>query len=137
MEENIIKDYENVHDNKILSYNVDFINQKLTIETEYDYKKEHTSILFEELLAHHFEDITKDNIIFSVVMISLDWFFEYYKDFLENSFKYGFPTPIAGSINELGEFLTSNKYNVFEIDSSVGLHGIVIAKNILIDTKNY
>jgi hypothetical protein len=127
----MIKEYGHVHDNEILSYYVDIYNKKLQIFTKY-YDTEQTTITFFGLMAHRFENVTYCNIIFDIIQISIDDFINNEKELLEYSIKYAFPICVK-DCEELRNYLNKNEQNIFEINSSLGLSGFVIAKEIHIN----
>ena len=58
--------------------------------------------------------------------ITVDGFFEQYKDLLGRTISYGFPA--CCSIEELRKRMEREHIRVFVIDSSLGLCGFVLAK---------
>ena len=62
---------------------------------------EKVSVHFTGLLAHWFENVVQDNILFGMDEISVDAFFEQNKDLLSRTISYGFPA--CCSIEELRE----------------------------------
>ena len=131
MKKNIIEEYAHVHDNEITSYYVDICNKTLKILTKY-YDKDKTIITFTGFIAHRFEDVTYCNIIDSIMQITIDCFIDENKDMLEVGLKHAFPI-CANDCGYLREYLKEKEQKVFEISSSLGLCGFVIAKDILIE----
>lgn len=131
MSENIVEEYAYVHDNEILSYQVDICNKKLQMFTQY-YDKEKTTITFTGLIGHRFENVTYQNLIFGISQIAIDYFINENKEILEKGLRFAFPI-FAKSCEELRDYLIENEQRVFEISSTIGLYGFVIAKEILID----
>ena len=78
--------------------------------------------------AHWFENVIQDNILFGMDEITVDGFFEQYKDLLGGTISYGFPA--CCSIEELRERMEREKIRVFVIDSSLGLCGFVLAQEV-------
>ena len=89
---------------------------------------EKVSVRFTGLLAHWFENVVQDNILFGMDEISVDAFFEQYKDLLGGTISYGFP--VCCSIEELRERMDREHIRVFVIDSSLGLCGFVLAQEV-------
>lgn len=58
--------------------------------------------------------------------ITVDGFFQQYKDLLDKSICYGFPA--ICSVEELREKMIQEKIRVFVIGSSLGLCGFVLAQ---------
>ena len=131
MKKNVLEEYAYVHDNEILSYHVDIANKKLQISTEYC-DKEKTLITFTGFIAHQFENVTYSNIIFGITQVHIDYFIDENKDMLEDGLKRYFPI-YAKNCEELRTYLKENEQKVFEISSSLGLCGFVIAKEISIE----
>lgn len=84
------------------------------------------SVHFAGLLAHWFNNVIQDNILFDIEEITMDGFFQQYKDLLVNSICYGFPA--CCSAEELRERMIREKIRVFVIGSSLGLCGFVLAQ---------
>ena len=133
MSKMVNNEYAYVHDNTILSYNVDVYNMKLEMKTAY-YDEEQTDITFTNLIGHRFENVTYSNIINSIKEISIDDFINQNKEMLENGFRYAFPI-CASDCEELRAHLHENKQRIFIISAVLGLCGFVIAKDISIDVK--
>ena len=89
---------------------------------------EKVSVRFTGLLAHWFENVVQDNILFGMDEITVDGFFEQYKDLLGGTISYGFPA--CCSIEELRERMDREHIRVFVIDSSLGLCGFVLAQEV-------
>ena len=70
----------------------------------------------------------QDNILFGMDEITVDGFFEQYKDLLGGTISYGFPA--CCSIEELRERMEREHIRVFVIDSSLGLCGFVLAQEV-------
>lgn len=134
MSSNIIKEYGDIHDYEIISYNVDVYNNKLQIFTEYS-EEEKKSITFTGVLAHHFEHVIYRNILFDVTQVTIDCFINTKEKLLEESLRYGFPT-WSENIEELRTLLKKEQQKTFKIYSSLGLNGFVIAKEIFIEDSN-
>ena len=79
-------------------------------------------------LAHWFKNVIQDNILFGMDEITVDGFFEQYKDLLDGTIPYGFPA--CCGIEELRERMDREHIRVFVIDSSLGLCGFVLAKEV-------
>ena len=127
----ISKSLEDIHDAIIAKYIVDFKLKKLEIFYENE-KGRKFIIEFSDYLAHNFENVIIENIIFDIEEITIEKFIINNKDFLDDNLKYGFPIllPHNKGINDLKDILENQKYKVFEISSSTGLDGFVIAKNL-------
>ena len=123
----VIQSFDNLHDNRVLRYCVDFEAHTLHMDTQTE-DVEKVSVHFTGLLAHRFENVIQDNILFDLEEITVDAFFQRYKDFLDKSLLYGFPA--CCSAGELRERMDREKIRVFIIDSSLGLCGFVLAQEV-------
>ena len=119
-----------IHDNTIVSYLVDFEKQSIDINTKK--LKEESSIKFQGVLVHKFENGIKNNIIYEISEIPVEEFLEFEKENLLKSMAYGYPIANIGSIEEIKEVLIEKKYKIYYIISSLGMTGYIIAKDISI-----
>lgn len=119
-----------IHDNTIVSYLVDFEKQFIDINTKK--LKEESSIKFQGVLVHKFENGIKNNIIYEISEIPVEEFLEFEKENLLKSMAYGYPIANIGSIEEIKEVLIEKKYKIYYIISSLGMTGYIIAKDISI-----
>ena len=129
----LIHSFDCLHDNRILRYCADFEAHTLCLDTQTE-AGEKVSVHFTGLLAHWFENVIQDNILFGMDEISVDGFFEQYKDLMEHSLQYGFPA--CCSDEELRERMTQEKIRVFVIDSSLGLCGFVLAQEVELQCRS-
>jgi len=128
----LIYSFECLHDNRVLRYCADFGDHTLCMDTETE-AGENVSVHFTGLLAHWFENVIQDNILFGMDEISADGFFEQYKDLLEHSLPYGFLACCSGE--ELRKRMMQEKIRVFVIGSSLGLNGFVLAQGVEIQRQ--
>ena len=77
----LICSFDGLHDNRVLRYCADFEAHTLHMDTQSE-TGEKVSVRFTGLLAHWFENVVQDNILFGMDEISVDAFFEQYKDLL-------------------------------------------------------
>ena len=122
-----------IHDSVITSYIASFEDQTLQLNTR-NLKKE-ISIVYSGLLAHKFENVINNNIIFEISEVSIEEFMKYEEKNLLESTAYGFLIVQIGSIEELARVLIEKEYRVFYMISSLGLTGYIIAKDISIVDK--
>ena len=94
----LICSFDGLHDNRVLRYCADFEAHTLHMDTQSE-TGEKVSVRFTGLLAHWFENVVQDNILFGMDEITVDGFFEQYKDLLGGTISYGFPA--CCSIEEL------------------------------------
>ena len=91
----LICSFDGLHDNRVLRYCADFEAHTLHMETQTE-TGEKVSVRFTGLLAHWFENVIQDNILFGMDEITVDGFFEQYKDLLGGTTLTAFP-PVAAS----------------------------------------
>ena len=94
----LICSFDGLHDNRVLRYCADFEAHTLHMDTRTE-AGEKVSVRFTGLLAHWFENVVQDNILFGMDEITVDGFFQQYKDLLGGTISYGFPA--CCSIEEL------------------------------------
>ena len=123
----VIQSFDNLHDNRILRYCADFEAHALHMDTQTE-GGETVSVHFTGLLAHWFENMVQDNILFGMDEITIDGFFEQYRKLLDGTIPYGFPA--CCGIEELRKRMEREKIRVFVIDSSLGLCGFVLAQEV-------
>ena len=95
-----IQSFDNLHDNRVLRCCADFEAHTLRMDTRTE-AGENVSVHFTGLLAHWFENVIQDNILFGMDEILADVFFKQYKEMLDRTVSYGFPA--CCSIEELRE----------------------------------
>lgn len=134
MNQTVIQEFSHVHDNQIVSYHVDVDDHILTLVTRSE-AKETTEIVFTGWMAHRFENVSRSNIIFGITQVTIDYYINTNEDFLKESMRYAFPA-CFNSIGALRQHLIEGKYNIYEVSSSQGLTGTVIAKDIKINVSN-
>ncbi|MCL2579596.1 MAG: hypothetical protein FWE32_06145 [Oscillospiraceae bacterium] len=129
-----------VHDNIIKAYKVDFEAKTLVMNTFYDDHinkvVEDTDVIFTGYLAHCFEHEITHNIIFDIEEYPMHLFVKNESELLKKNKNHCWPICYKTE-NELIEYLQKNEYKIFAVDSSCGLTGRVIAKQmeIVVDQK--
>ena len=128
-----------VHDNIIMSYNVDFETETLTMKTLYHVEEvfEKTDVIFTGYLAHDFNYEMKSSIIFDVEEYPLNLFLEHQDKLLKEKKNYGWPI-LYKTQDEFVKFFQTHGYKVFDVSSSYGLCGFVFAKymNIVVNGQS-
>jgi len=124
-----------VHDNEIRSYKMVLPESTLIFETTY--QNENTTITFLNVLAYSFDGAWNQNIIFDIIPSKIEIFVDWYRNHKETQkpFEYGFPINGITNADIMMDFLKREEYKYWEIDSSVGLNGFVIAKNFVISSS--
>jgi len=135
MSEHIVEQYSNIENNQVLSYQVDIINRTLRILTKSADGKNHIDITFTGLLSHRFEDVILSNLLYEISQFTIDYFIAANKEVINESLEYGYPAQKMDNIGALKDFLKKEKYKIFDITSTLGLCGEVIAKEISIEIK--
>lgn len=116
-----------VHDNEILSYEVDFQKRKITLKTTCENNSSVTIIEFIDVLTHLFDTQLQGSIIFDINKLEVNQFAKHNKELLEKQKNYGWPMYYE-TIEGLLEHLQNEKYNYYVISSSFGLNGWIISK---------
>ena len=129
----LICSFDGLHDNRVLRYCADFEAHTLHMDTQTE-SGEKISVHFTGLLAHWFENVIQDNILFGMDEITVDGFFEQYKDLLDGTIPYGFPARCR--IEELRERMDREHIRVFVIDASLGLCGFVLAQEVELQCRS-
>ena len=73
----LISSFDGLHDNRVLRYCADFEAHTLHMDTQTEAGGK-VSVCFTGLLAHWFENVVQDNILFGMDEITVDGFFEQY-----------------------------------------------------------
>ena len=94
-----IQSFDNLYDNRVLRYCTDFEAHTLRMDTRTE-AGENVSVHFTGLLAHWFENVIQDNILFGMDEITAD-VLKQYKEMLDRTVSYGFSA--CCSIEELRE----------------------------------
>ena len=129
----VIQSFDNLHDNRVLSCCADFEAKTLHMDTRTE-AGEKVAVRFTGLLAHWFENVIQDNILFGMDEITVDGFFQQYKDLLGVTISYSFPA--CCSIEELRKRMERERIRVFVIDSSLGLCGFVLAQEVELQCRS-
>jgi hypothetical protein len=126
-----IKDWEgfeiSVHDNKIESYHVLLHDKQLVINTINEVNST-VDLIFDEVLAHFFEDVTCQNVIFDIESRTISSFVAENRELLACHKKYGWPTNYE-SVESLQRMLADKCFNYYVISCSSGLNGWILAKS--------
>ncbi len=125
-----------VHDNVILSYEVDLQNERIILHTRYDDSRsvEETDIIFTDVLNHWFEQQLKGSIIFDISESEISHFVKENSELLIKNKAFGWPM-MYESIDDFERLLTDEKYKYINLSSSYGMNGWVLAKNLDIITR--
>ncbi|MBT2283614.1 hypothetical protein J7E78_08705 [Paenibacillus polymyxa] len=117
-----------IHDNEIISYEVDFQKSKITLNTlGGSGDSDTTYIEFIDVLAHMFETQLQGSIILDISTFDIDRFSKHNKELLEKQKNYGWPMHYE-TIEDLLEYLQNENYNYYVISASYGFNGWIVAK---------
>ncbi|WP_106766556.1 hypothetical protein [Paenibacillus faecalis] len=118
----------NIHDNEIVSYEVDFQKSRIKLHTVGDTQ---VTIEFIDVLTHMFETQLQGSIILDISTFEVSRILLDNKELLEKQKNYGWPMYYE-TVEDLLEYLQNEKYNYYVILSSYGLNGWVISKEFKI-----
>ncbi len=120
-----------VHDNHLVSYEVDGVAKRIVLHTEYAYGEEpfeKTDVVFEGVLDHHFRNPILPSIVFDVEEVEIQAILIRDKDLINEGHKIGgWPSFWRESGDEMLEAISKSGCKMFEISSSYGLDGWVVA----------
>jgi hypothetical protein len=125
-----------VHDHSLLEYRVDLINSRIVLitlpeaaRTQADVRPVQT--VFEGREAHHFDAVSTGAILFDIDEASLSEFLASHRDEFDKGHKsVGAPSWWRGTVAEALAYLTARGVRAFEISSSYGFSGWVLATEI-------
>jgi len=118
-----------VHDNRVISYEVDGENRRIVLHTRFGAREpfECTDLVFEGVLAYHLENDNFGNILFGVEEVSVPGLVAGNAQLFEEGSQYAWPGPWNDSPESSVQYLESRAARAFEISSSYGLSGWVVA----------
>lgn len=121
---------QSVHDNEIVSYEVNLRSEKIIIHTEYQTSSicEKMDLIFSGVLVHLFEQELPGSIILKIERYDIIEFLEDYSELLKKLKPYCWPF-FYKTEEELRERLLKGQYFYYVILSSYGLNGWVVAKD--------
>ncbi|ENQ3104975.1 hypothetical protein ACEOWJ_000910 [Bacillus cereus] len=120
-----------IHDSKILSYQVDFekLELKMLIEDEGNIKHR---IMFKKLLTFHFEHQLPNSILLDVIKGKIEDFLSENKELLFEGKNYYWPLDYETD-EELLQYLNENSLNYYKVQSSYGLNGWILCSQYYIE----
>ena len=120
-----------VHDNHLVSYEVDGVAKRIVLHTEYAYGEEpfeKTDVVFEGVLDHYFRNPILPSIVFDVEEVEIQAILIRDKELINEGHRIGgWPSFWRDSADEMLEAISNNGCKMFEISSSYGLDGWVAA----------
>lgn len=119
-----------IHDNEIVSYEVDLKNHQIILHTQYKDSGsiKNTDIIFHDVLVHFFQNELSGSIIFDIEKSDITLFLKNNSDLLKKQKNYCWPMPYRTE-EELTEGLLKGQYSYYVISSSYGLNGWILAKS--------
>ena len=124
-----------IHDNLLVSYEVQCEQRTITLRTEYRVESkptEFTNVFFEGVQGYHFENDAFGNIIFDVENVPVEEFLKKYgAEISELRRMNGRPT-WAADLDSAPEYLREQGIKPYILSSSLGLYGWVVAKEMAI-----
>jgi hypothetical protein len=125
-----------VHDNLLVSYEVQCEARTITLRTEYREANRPTdfaNVVFEGVQGYHFENDAFGNIIFGVEAVPVEHVLtEFGADISESYRMAGSPGPWAADLGSAPTYLREHGIKGFTLSSSYGLSGWVLAKEMSI-----
>jgi hypothetical protein len=125
-----------VHDNLLISYEVQCEARTIILRTEYRVKNEPTksvNVIFTDVQGYHFENDAFGNIIFGFETVPVEHFLtEYGPEILESYHTTGAPGPWATNLETASAYLREQGIQAFILSSSCGLDGWVLARELSI-----
>lgn len=127
-----------VHDNEVYSHVVDYEECRIVLHTYYPpaVSPEFTDIVFSGVVAHHFEyqgfktSGAPGNILFDVVESPLATVLGKYSELLAVAKNYSWPLLNYDGPDDLSVRLSSKNVRCYEVISSCGLCGFVLASSM-------
>ena len=121
----------NLHDNEIISYEVNLKNKYINLHTLNRTKNIYSDVIFNNVLIYSFKDEFQGSIIFEIIEYSIDKFLNEY-----NNLKiYQNETFHLTDYQDKVKFLVEHEqFFYYTISASYGLYGFIIAKNRKVET---
>jgi hypothetical protein len=118
-----------IHDNDVVSYEVNGANRRIVLHTLYDVpeRREFTDVIFDGVFAYYFEHDNFGNTLFGVEEVFVTQLVVDNRSLFEEGVKYAWPGPWNESPEASIDHFESNGAKGFEISSSYGLAGWAIA----------
>lgn len=125
-----------IHDNLLISYEVQCEARTILLRTEYRVKNERTeftNVIFKGVQGYRFENDAFGNIIFGLETVPVEQFLtEYGAEISESYHMAGSPGPWAANLGAASGYLRKQGVQGFVLSSSYGLSGWVLAREISI-----
>jgi hypothetical protein len=135
---NTTTNVRSIHDNCVYAYAVLSDQRRIVLHTEYPHAPapEYTDVIFCGVVANHFEDVLASNILFGVDEVDLQRIVHGSADLFRQHKNYGWPDLIDyRDSDDLIAILKGRRVKAYEISSSLGLNGWVLAGSIEITQR--
>lgn len=123
--------FDNMHDNKIMKYTVDFENDKIIIYS-IDETENKANIIFENIFTYLFKNQQKDSIIIDIEERKVEEFIENNTDLLKQQKSFTWPA-FYNNLQELKAIIEKERYNYYILYSFCGMCGWVLSQKIRIE----
>lgn len=127
-----------VHDNNIKSYNVDFDNKKIILNTIYENNNvvENTQVIFDNVVANEFKNIGTgfQNIIFDIKVDTINEFLNDYDNLIKERKNWGWPICYNGK-EDLKKKLEEKDQKYYYLDAVCGMFGFILASKCTIEVN--
>ncbi|WP_172198679.1 hypothetical protein [Saccharibacillus qingshengii] len=121
-----------VHDNEIISYQINLKESEIRMNTEYDngVMRFWNELVFSGVQAHYFEDELPGSLILDISILEVEDLFSWPDtiELLHKRKNYGWPMNYD-TLENLQNQLKAEGYNVYVISASYGLSGWILAKS--------
>jgi hypothetical protein len=125
-----------VHNNLLISYEVQCEARRIILRTECRVKNEPTqyvNVVFTGVQGYHFENDAFGNIIFGFETVPIEQFLTEYGPEISESYRMaGSPGPWAATLETASAYLQDQATQGFILSSSYGLDGWVLAREMSI-----
>jgi len=122
-----------VHDNRLIAYHVLAKECRIVLETEFRDRAPHeyTDVVFEDVLAYHFENDLFGTIIFDIEEVDLNALLKEHAQMFELGWRQGWPRGWDSRKEDIESFTQRLEVRAFDLSSSYGMSGWVIAKRMI------
>jgi hypothetical protein len=125
-----------IHDNQLVSCEVQYEKRTITLRTEYRVENkptEFTNVVFEGVQGYNFENDAFGNIILDLATVSVEYLLTAYGPQIAESYRMaGSPGTWAANLDSAPDYLRGQGIKGFVLSSSYGLSGWVLAKEMLV-----
>src|SRR4051794_27734674 len=121
-----------IHDNNVYAYFVDCANCRVVLHTSFRDREPHefTDVIFSGVVAHLLEHVLPGNILFGIEEGDPKSLVEQHAELFAESWRYAWPqVDYNGDLGTLANWLHDHSIRAFQIHSSYGLSGWVLAES--------